>query len=252
MRWIALQFGLPKSRNGVAAFSQVGILRLIKGSPSLLSGIEMWVFSRVPMPVITVKLNNDLIGGNDGINAKLAVDYLLTQILNPKLVKQGIAKYFQFVRTKSRLLCVHLDQHGMAFGVCISALKRAVCNIVRLYTRRRPLKGTTTNLANVFGLIAALIFIGMGSATEKGLILAKPTRWYIYGLLTSRTVPMLASFSIRSRRYGKTFVRTKLLAWPKPFDDLAPTSLTGNCSGFIARSHGLIIAQKGLLLRGLI
>ena len=89
--------GLPDASNGVAAGGQVGILGFVSSLLRKLP-ISQWLKTRVAMPVVAVRLNDEI--AHPHVNNELGLDDGMIFIGDSELVHQGAKQDFQFGRLR--------------------------------------------------------------------------------------------------------------------------------------------------------
>ena len=111
------------------------------------------------MPIIPVKLNNDLVLRKKGIYAELVANNILWNIINAKIVKKIIPFLFQG-GTPSALYLKSLRSYMISvFRVIFSTLHRTICNIIILCPIWRPKKTFSTHSTGVLSLVPSLPLI---------------------------------------------------------------------------------------------
>lgn len=124
----------------------------------------------MPMPIVTVKLNNNVFRRNKSIYAKFISYQVLRIIFNRQIIQNRISKYFQFVRAKKLLIRIKFGQFFSLIGVIISAFHRAIRRIIELHTGRRNSKFLVTRFADKCYFIAGLPIVGAFSRTKSGFL----------------------------------------------------------------------------------
>lgn len=240
------QITCPYSDDRIAASAHVGILRLVKLYALLLSAVQFGILRWVSVPVVTIKLNDEPERWNEGINAKLFADQVLTLIRNIKTVQQGVSDRLDTIGIQALLFRNHRHEHRVPVGVGISTWLRAVGHVVfpRLGARGRPCEDRSAHLASMRGFISAAPLIGMFfAAKEIGLSCGKsglnnPNGRPAYLALT--ILPLLALWL-----WGGSVAikRAEFLVWPQSSCNDCP-AMTGDGSYLVKRfTHVFIIAQ---------
>lgn len=207
----AMQYiGFPKANNPNTALVHVGILRVVKSYPALLSLVLRIVFAWVSMPVFTVKLNGQISRRHERINGEFPANRVLLDVFNADTVKDGKACPFQFVGAYLLLGDVHAQEHRGAFRVFVSALKRAIENVC---ARWRPAKRLTAYLADVFCLVAPLPFVSVLNTAEVMRCNLKALFGGVKRFAAQLAGDFLTRLSLRAFRTAIATKRTILLVW---------------------------------------
>lgn len=244
MVWRLLEFALPYSDDLIATGRHVSILGAVKGYASTLPFIRYGESDRVAMPVITIKLDDDIERRYEGVNTKLVTDKILAFIRHTDLIKQSISCTLQIVRSHGKLLGIHLAQKVGAFWVGIAAGNRAILDVVGLGAGRRPLELLATDDARICILVAALPFICMLNAAKVVISGLESIRWQIERLATQLTHNFMARLSLWTRCLAVAGKGTISLVGTQPLCDNLAASLADDCSDGVG-VHGFIITHIG-------
>lgn len=163
---VSFQIAFPNSDNGIAAFSQISVLRCVESFPFLLAVGKRLKSFLVAVPVVSVKLNDDLLILNHGIDTELVEQQGLSIVRGIEVVKQGITFNLKSIGFHCLLDDIHLNQPFVSLRVFISTLRRAVGRIGLFDTAFRPAKRDATNLASEVEFVAALPEIQTFSRAE--------------------------------------------------------------------------------------
>jgi hypothetical protein len=91
---VLLEIGFPKAYNMVATLFHVGVLREVKFDTPFLPLIRIGKSGRVGMPVVPIKLDDEVLGRDESVNAKLASNNMLRKEVDAKTLQQGISNRF--------------------------------------------------------------------------------------------------------------------------------------------------------------
>ncbi len=184
-----LEITFPYPQHAIAARLHVGVLRLVEGDAAGLAMVKRGEFGGVAMPVVTIELNDKIDRGDKGIYTKLVTNQELAFIRHVKRIEYGVGGALEVVWFHAQLLCVHAAQMYAPLWVFVSALKRAIGDVVSLRPGRRPIEGLAAYLASVFGLVATLPFIRANNRAEAGFVGGSVKRdtahlaWHIFASL---------------------------------------------------------------------
>lgn len=229
----------PDSHHAVAARLHIGILRLVEGNAFELAMIKSQELGGVAMPIVAIELNHDIDGRHEGVNAEFVTNKVLSFIRNADAVKDGVGDALKVIWLHAELLGIHAAQMQGAIWVFVSALKRAIGNVVfsALGARRRPIKGLAANFASMFGLVAALPFVRTVYGTEAfsvGRGVERDTAYFASNIF--------ARLSVRLGRVAVTLKRAITLVGTHSLRDSLATTFAcdgTNCVVF----HNYILAQ---------
>lgn len=154
--WTLFNITFPESKNSIAALEEIGILGFIYPNPFLLTIVKALKFCRVAVPIITVKLNNDIMVRQKSVNGKFISYELLGFIGYANSIKYLMTHPFQAVRRQYLLFEIHIPKHLCSFRVFIPAMNRAIGRIIIFLAGWRPLELFTTNFTGVLDFIPAL------------------------------------------------------------------------------------------------
>lgn len=197
------------------------------------------------MPVVAVKLNDKTECRHKGVNTELATDEMLPFIGETEAVKDCISGSLDVVGVKTLLCCVHTDEHGPTFGISITARNRAVGDVVRLLSGRRPTKRLLTHLTGVCRFVSSLPFVRVISRA-KVMILPEASGWDVDGNPADSTRELRSGFALRAVRLTIAVERAiPLIRFHVGGDDL-PATDTSDRPNFVSKCslHGLIIPQN--------
>jgi len=86
------KIAFPKPNYLNSHFSHIGILRYVKSHTLNLSMVGIWINIFLAMPIIAIKLYNDIFRWDESINSKLSTNNILTNKINAAGCKDGISK----------------------------------------------------------------------------------------------------------------------------------------------------------------
>lgn len=211
-----LDFRFPKPKDRHAAFTHVGVLRSIQGDTLHLSLVKHRELGWVRVPVIAVELDDRVTTRNEGIDAKLASDKVLRQILDTYGIKNRIAPALVAVCFTTRLLGVHPNQHLASFGISVPARDRAILDVVVFMPRRGPLErlpASNTNVRRFFPTLPSCSTVvsakssggvdwsKLASAPFAETLVSRPCFSTIRGTLT-RAVRFSATAALRPKQFA--------------------------------------------------
>lgn len=158
----------PETEHSVATSYHVGILRFVHVDSLYLFGFWTRELLRVSMPVVPIKLNNQVVSWYESINQEFLANQILWEVINPKLIENTVSYPFDLGHFHGLLLNVHVQQHFSTGRVCVTALDRTVQDVEFPTSRSgwRPLKTVLTYFTGMCGLIPTLPFIVMFCGTE--------------------------------------------------------------------------------------
>lgn len=161
----------PKPQNIIAAFFKVGILGIVFSHLSHLPVIKRTKFIRVAVPIIPVKLNDEIGAVDISINTEFSSDNKLWGISNPDTVNYLIGDYFEVVWAKCLLIYVKCHKALCMVGIIITALLRAVYSFAVNSSGRRYKKLFSTRFTNYINLVSRLPFISTMMRAEPRIYL---------------------------------------------------------------------------------
>lgn len=124
-----------------------------------LARIKHLIFSGVPMPVVTIKLDNGSIGWDEGIYGKFSVNNILRYKINPHFIQYRVSEHFKLIRICFRLCGAHFNQSFCKLGIFVPAFHRTILPIIIDSSRWGNFKTLIANLARKSHLISSLPFI---------------------------------------------------------------------------------------------
>lgn len=121
---------LPNSQNPIATGFHVGVLRCVKFNPLHLPCIQYREFFSIPMPVIAVKLDNQLTRRHESINAKLFAHHMLPEIRYADFIKNFVSYFFNRRCFHGLLNRIHSCKLFGSIGVFVPTSQRTVLDII--------------------------------------------------------------------------------------------------------------------------
>lgn len=118
--------------------------------------VKLRIFGGVAMPVIPVELQNYILAGKVGINAKASINHELADVINTHVVEHPISKLFTGGCFSALKGIIHFQELHPAGRVSVPARNRTVPNVVRLSPRWGPFKFLLASLTGVSCFISTL------------------------------------------------------------------------------------------------
>lgn len=150
---------LPKSQYFITALFEIRILGLVFCYLAFLPSVRGWEFIRVAMPIIAVKLDNQIRTLNKGINTEFASDYKLRGVGNPGTVNYPIGNYLKVIRAKCLLVDIQLDKALSVIWIIVSTFNRAINSLAVDDARRGSCEILIACFANKANFISRLPFV---------------------------------------------------------------------------------------------
>jgi hypothetical protein len=191
-----LQIGLPNADHAIAARGHIGVLRNIEGHASALALRRSGELVGVPVPVVTIKLNDEF-SKREGVNTEAPAYQVLSLVWNGEVVQQRISRLLKRVRAQGSLLDVHLNQSRTLLGVCIAAICRAIGWSALTLVRGRFAKLLAASLAAKRALVPTLPFVCMVGRTKEIGRLFQARSVQVDGGTADSARPLLAGFPRR-------------------------------------------------------
>jgi len=128
---------LPQSEHTKPALREVGVLRLVERDAPALPRVWLGEAFGVTMPVVAVKLNDEVRVRDEGVDAELPGDEMLPQVEHAGLCEKAISAPFVAVGVRGLLRGVH-RQEALARGrVRVATRERTVRALDGRRTRTR-------------------------------------------------------------------------------------------------------------------
>lgn len=195
----------PETQNAIPTRRKISVLRLIDSFSLLLTLIKCWEFDGIAMPVVAIKLNNCVCGGNKSVHTKLTTDHVLALVRDTKSIEQTIRECFKAIRLELLLLQIHLTKHLGTRRVFVSALKRTIDRAMR----SRIQKMVSANLAYAFYFCSCLPLVQMLDATKMVRGLLKPGSVHVKQFSAYFAIHIAPCLAFTSIRTFPTFRRTE-------------------------------------------
>lgn len=146
----------PYSDNTNSADLHIGILGLVQAHSFALSVIWRWITCGISMPVITVKLNDEIERWDKGIYTELAIDKVLWNEVNPSFLQKIIAYLLRLSALTLLQFLVHCNKALPVFWIGVSASDGTILDIRSLCPTWRPRKFCATRFTSKLVSIASL------------------------------------------------------------------------------------------------
>lgn len=172
------EFAFPNSYHTIATCFHVCVLRLVERCAFGLAMVEGVKLCWVSVPVVAIKLNHRVYRGDKSVNTEFVPNEVLSFIRHTDTIENGIRSTLKIVRFHTELFGIHAAQVQSAFRVFISALDRAIGDVVlsAFTTRWRPIESVAAYFASVFRLIATLPFVGAFNRTKSVFVCSRIKR----------------------------------------------------------------------------
>lgn len=152
------------------------------------------------MPIIPIKLNHNSKRRDKRINTEFLSDHVLRQIFNAQIVKHRVSDCFDGRLSHRLLFLIHQNQHFCSLWIFVSALQRAILDIVLKFPRWRPFEGFLANTTRINILVSAPPYKIMLLTTKMISPLFEQTFPYVNICLAMRTRDYLTILPIWSLR----------------------------------------------------
>jgi len=216
----------PCPKNGEATLTHVSILRLIESHTFALSLIRVRKSQWMTMPIIPIKLYDQLACRHKCVYAKLIVQNVLWNIVCANIIKQSISNALNTCRRYLLLYAIYTQQVCSSFRVFVSTFYRTILDVITQATRGRPGKVFATNLAHVMYAVttlpldlvfqtAEIVSCRFNSDSRQIKLFAAPRATHhltIASVLASRLIAMLSTAIHGLTIHSCTADRTRMIA----------------------------------------
>lgn len=247
-----MQVAFPDPDNTITTGAHIRILRGVEAHTAALACVRLWKLLRMPMPVIAIKLHDQPMLRQKGVNAELAANNVLWQIDQAQIVEQLIADSLNSCLVPALLGRVQFDQHSTAIGIGVAAVERTIQHLIG-FSRRRPAKHAPAHLTGVAVFITTLPGDLMGTATKIMLCISQTCRRDINKITAKITRNLSACATCWLRRCTGTQRRAKTpTCWETIGHDLpTPRACDGSDFIFVFR-HTLIIPHITAIIKPIV
>jgi len=215
--WVFPNCTAPETENTQAAFVHIGILRFIKQCSPRLTCTGIGKFLRIPMPIVTIELNDNVALWDKRIHKELLKKKFLLQVLNFDAIKDLVSSDLKFIRRNLLLFGIYCKQPLSHIGIFVSAFNRAVSWICGGCARWRELISLTAHFTHELNLSTSLPFIRTFLRAKTRFLTAAFRNIELLAAYITGT--FLSCLAFLAFRFLATLRRTKpmlLVCWLKP------------------------------------